>query len=1004
MPTGNFFAVNGAPNNILNCYNPPPLLLNKQFAMPTLILMQNNFVPVNAVQHIAVTQQTQKLLLPKQTINTTKTTFINKKPIPSVRLFKATSAGNNGVRKAGTPRRRHNRRSKGILVKYPKRKPPAKNKKRELHSKKCTKPNEEAGKSENTEKEDTFTAPGGSFADISINKTFQCADRMLNIPEIPTTGQFIDFLENTASRCMENAASNTAFEQSNELLKGEKSQMNFVASTFEPSFSGADLGCALIETHKKDGKTTAEAGQPKLYETPSTSDLYGEKNFAGSTAVSENMAKPKSLGKEIRSKDLNLSFDDKKHYEGFDEFPNDLFTSLQVPPSGHNGDSISPTAAFLQTFPLVSSGANVDLLPEHEESTTTTSATILQIGNLESPSMLFAAKGNREAKEATEFAYTSGLENAPKDKKCKEAAQPALNFDATFNPKAPCKDASQFYPATTTTFSSYNIFTKYNDFPPPATSYYSLCSQPFTSKTTDSDFSWMSYTPDESKDKSKPDKCANTFKTVPEIESFAEAPSKSKKAKQSNARPLVNWMTAPDLRNAEASDGYLPKDDASMYQCNSSNNYNYSSGDFFAENQNYPESSCKLSYTPSNNAWSSKATNVVIPSTLPTLVGDLALGNTFNGYESTKKFEPEKKKACRNYCKGVNTPSSFLSVTQLVDDKSLDKTKKMEMPACGFGEEPEKWSRNNEEYSKTTYPNAAKEAKMKCKKDAIKYQAPRCASKENKKFTRNYAMQNCQMQKQANPLSSKNSNYSAESLIGSSNQNCSTGYFPYENSTSNYSCSNEYSKKRADEDSLANVGYYGNSNYMYHNNFQSFNNYGFSNQCYNNYSSQIQTSGFQKKKDDGCNTRADAEWSLPSYNPIVQSDYGGNQKVDAKCKQSFPNKCNHAQKNNVGSEMYNKYLQAGPATSTVTQLKSNCTFNSSCSFNQTGQACMDTNYLAPNYEMKSNRQANGMNTVHSATTLTNFNLSTIFPEINDKVSIDQSLVRLSNREVEVATL
>lgn len=1119
LPSGNLLTVNGAQNNILNCYNnAPSLLVNKTFTLPTLILMQNNFVPINTVQHIAVSQQTQKLILPKQTIHTTKTTFINKKPISSVRLYKAATAGSNGLRKAVIPRQRRSRRSKGILVKYPKRKPPTKNKKREPPFKKLIKVKKVVGhKSEDIKKVNSCTLSDNepSFAENSNvnNKTYPSADNMLTIPEIPTTGQLIDFFENTASRCMDNISSHNSPQchQNDKSSKGEKSQMNsFVTNTFEHTFTNS-INCAMIESHEKNDSSkviekandhtnqkapnyepTSSSSSSLLKYVPST-----EKNFipiSDESAALENRAaeKLKPSEKEIvgirsTSKDLNLSLlDDKKHYEpSFDEFSNDLFTSLQVPPSGHNADSISPTAAFLQAFPLVSSGTNVDLLPEQEDDnvTTTTSTTILQIGNLESPpNMLFPSKPtNREASKvrnnadlSTNFSsYGTSIlntENVCKEKSCsKDITQPSLfndlgNYDNQL--KTSCtKDVSQnlsFYPNTTSstsTFPSYNIFTKYNEFPSPVTrSYYSLCSQPFTtSKPTDSvsDFStWMSsaYTPEESnKDKTKRDKCVSTFKSMHEIESFSsdivtsEQP-KSKKPKVNNNRPLVNWMTTPDLRNGsdicQTSDVYaLSKEDTtnlnSYAPCNSLNNTNFntfSNTDYYLENQNYSESqfnSCKLSYSsanPCSQTWVTskpalslpkEGSNVIIPSTLPTLVGDLALGNgsTFNNYDSTpaKKIETDKKKPCRNYCKSVTTPnssSSFLSVTQLVDDKSLEKTTKKHpsnMSAYNFGEEQEKCSyavshRNNDysEYSsKKNYSNVCKDTKqqhMKCKnKESIKYQAPRCVSKENKKDTRIYSQQNFHAQnKEVNPLSSKNSNYSAESLIGSSNQNIGStaGYFPYENSTNFSTCStNDYSKRRIDEtESLTNVGYYGNSNYMYHNNFQSFNNYGFSNQCCNNYSSQIQTGGFQKKKDEAYNAKPDtAEWSLSSYNTTAQSDFSNNQKADPKCKQSFSNKCNQAQKNSINSEMYSKYYQISSAPSTSVQTKSNCAFNSACSFNQNeGQStCIETNYSAPNYEIKSTRSSNGMNTntVHSATTLTNFNLSTIFPEINDKVCI-----------------
>lgn len=70
------------------------------------------------------------------------------------------------------------------------------------------------------------------------------------------------------------------------------------------------------------------------------------------------------------------------------DFSNDLFSSLQVPTGGQHPESISPTAAFLLAFPLVSTSKTSELIAETEasESQHATPTTILQIGNIEPPS------------------------------------------------------------------------------------------------------------------------------------------------------------------------------------------------------------------------------------------------------------------------------------------------------------------------------------------------------------------------------------------------------------------------------------------------------------------------------------------------------------------------------------------------------------------------------------------------------------------------------------------
>lgn len=69
------------------------------------------------------------------------------------------------------------------------------------------------------------------------------------------------------------------------------------------------------------------------------------------------------------------------------DFSNDLFSSLQVPTGGQHPESISPTAAFLLAFPLVSTSKTSELMVENDgDSQHATPTTILQIGNIDPPS------------------------------------------------------------------------------------------------------------------------------------------------------------------------------------------------------------------------------------------------------------------------------------------------------------------------------------------------------------------------------------------------------------------------------------------------------------------------------------------------------------------------------------------------------------------------------------------------------------------------------------------
>jgi len=92
------------------------------------------------------------------------------------------------------------------------------------------------------------------------------------------------------------------------------------------------------------------------------------------------------------------------------EFSSDLFASLQVPSSGQHPESISPTAAFLLAFPLVSSSKVTEMIVDSQEEVGSDSmpgaSTLLQIGNIEPDPSQHASKPHHSA-DANQTAGTS---------------------------------------------------------------------------------------------------------------------------------------------------------------------------------------------------------------------------------------------------------------------------------------------------------------------------------------------------------------------------------------------------------------------------------------------------------------------------------------------------------------------------------------------------------------------------------------------------------------------
>ncbi|XP_034249633.1 uncharacterized protein LOC117650369 [Thrips palmi] len=204
------------------------------------------------------------------------------------------------------------------------------------------------------------------------------------------------------------------------------------------------------------------------------------------------------------------------------------------------------------------------------------------------------------------------------------------------------------------------------------------------------------------------------------------ARSTNKESVSNLHRPPVNWMTAPDIRSHQHHSGpsfgnnsnlnstqgllYLPdhtKDsDSTATLFDQSSNFHcldipHSGQSLFKGNElhlfgnetveNFHDSSA---WSPNKNGGSSMLGNMMIPSTLPTLVGDLALGDTnisrpflpsySNDTQSCHKKSVKRsiitsrrseKPVEESVATGQECGGSFLSVSQLVDSGNGSKTR-----------------------------------------------------------------------------------------------------------------------------------------------------------------------------------------------------------------------------------------------------------------------------------------------------------------------------------------
>lgn len=242
-----------------------------------------------------------------------------------------------------------------------------------------------------------------------------------------------------------------------------------------------------------------------------------------------------------------------------------------------------------------------------------------------------------------------------------------------------------------------------------------------------------------------------------------------------HSRPPINWMTTPDNRLQTPSDYVLPQFTTkesdfghnSIYPIQSTNTFTNTQTTYFNTNPVYPSNATESTTNPQESrksldlplyqrneieenqfSWSpSKIPQFLDPphsfvsSTLPTLVGDLALGNPLTfGDQKSEKCQKKRLKY------EGNNQSNFLSVSQLVDHNkevvpARTTTRRNSGNRSSAKKVPQKTTQRKE--NKEVYPTKVENKGMK----QLGYSSDLfCDSSKNRNATKN--------------------SYSAEALIG----------------------------------------------------------------------------------------------------------------------------------------------------------------------------------------------------------------------------------------------
>lgn len=180
---------------------------------------------------------------------------------------------------------------------------------------------------------------------------------------------------------------------------------------------------------------------------------------------------------------------------------------------------------------------------------------------------------------------------------------------------------------------------------------------------------------------------------------FNTVPSKGKNA-NTQPRAPVNWMMTPDLRqqnqNADYSLPSFTKDIDSVYPTNSfvsnaQTSYFNTNTSVYSQEKTldttfpvvHPNTYQRNDMEDNNFSWSPTklpqlldSQHSFVSSTLPTLVGDLALGNTSTPFGDTAKVDTSKnarpKDNRRNKTQNYDNQANFFSVSQLVEHNKND--------------------------------------------------------------------------------------------------------------------------------------------------------------------------------------------------------------------------------------------------------------------------------------------------------------------------------------------
>lgn len=418
-----------------------------------------------------------------------------------------------------------------------------------------------------------------------------------------------------------------------------------------------------------------------------TSECLSTAQTTSSIVNSLSILSEESQRKSMETaKNIMSCFDDIRLPIPNSDFSSDLFSSLQGPVGGHHADSMSPTEAFLLSFPLVSTSKNTNILNETEQTEmhSATPTTILQIGNLESPATeLFqknvddCEKDQNKDKMKDQFSFSDKPYYNDSYMDLSKKNEQIYGYKETKKLKAippPQPTASTFHKTTYNDISSCYKTTQSNSDLWKYTSYNSIDKNPNknikkTDKSTSTAFgNNVPYVPYD----------LNTTNTTTYIdnENYHEVwPHKPKQKKKQNEKNVpVNWMTDKGCQNS-----YAKKDDYSYQKKNT----------FDMSFDLQPEPKQTYSWSPSKTIPLLPHLETNMPSTLPTLVGDLALNiNTGSNtpfdqrvYECNKKSDnivipvTSTEQNMFNY-KNRSVNSNFLSVSQLVEQpKSNDKRK-----------------------------------------------------------------------------------------------------------------------------------------------------------------------------------------------------------------------------------------------------------------------------------------------------------------------------------------